>query len=74
MTVQVAPILLSTPASGSGLGLSREAQAGLMEMPDREQQLSVVAEAIFVPAGEVESGGPHGVEEGSPIFYSPAER
>ena len=48
--------------------------SGLMKMPDREQQLSVVAEAIFVPAGEVESGGPHGVEEGSPIFYSPAER
>ena len=41
-----------------------------MKMPEKEDQWTVLAEPIFVPAGEGESGGSRGVEEGRETFYS----
>jgi len=48
--------------------------AGVTKIPERAEQLSVLAEPVFVPVREVEGGGIRAVEEGSKTFYSPAER
>ena len=47
---------------------------GVMKMRDKEEQLTVLAEQIFVPAGADESGEIRGVEEGSETVYSSVER
>ncbi len=45
-----------------------------MKILDKEEQLTVLAELIFVPARAGASGGISGVEEGRETFYSSFER
>jgi hypothetical protein len=51
-----------------------ETPTGVIKMRDKEEQLTVLAEQIFVPAGAGESGEIRGVEEGSETVYSSVER
>ncbi len=62
------------PHSNLQSNARNEVEPGVTKIPERAEQLSVLAEPVFVPVREVEGGGIRAVEEGNKTFYSPAER